>query len=337
MGRYLPLSISHARIKATPGKTVLGHMLLAVVCFGVGCSLAPSMTFHTQAAEDDKGRIKFYLSSTDIVLTKSDPNDKKGDVRNARVSEGEKIEIDRKDNIGAILEDQVRIILTPKEDRRTLYAVVPESRWLGAVKTNLSVTYYDTNDTSFLVKTVGSEVQDDRVKIISSIGAVAVAAAAMAAYAPPPKVVLRLPVAIDTIEGKDGKWRALPKNPEWFYKLRVSPERGASISKDSFFSKHADCATSAFPFSTCRKATLHVKLKPDNTPPLEADDGDAKFHIMFADSDYLDTLALPPKGSLKFHSICGANIVTEKVEGGATWDLLESLMNQAKNVKDKLK
>ncbi len=300
------------------------------------CSSVPSVKYVAQPKADDKGLIKFYLPSTDITISKVLPADTREAQKSVSLSDGSDITFGSDIDIGPTLERDAKVVLTPKEHRETMYAVVPDSSWVGTVRTNLKVSYFDTADTSHLIKIIGSEVQDDRTKIIAAIGAVAVAAATVAAF-DSKAIVIRLPVVVDSYAAKDGEWKALPNNPLWFYRLDVSIDVGATLESKAYFEKFGKETTSTFPISACRRATLHLKRHPDNTQLDKTIQGDARFELMFADPDRVDTLAFPEKGSISLHAVCGADLITEKADIHTAWDLVEALMNQVKTVKDKVK
>jgi hypothetical protein len=232
----------------------------------------------------------------------------------------------------------------------------------------LSVKYFETTDTPHLVQEIGSEVQDDRIKMVSAIGGVAGVARSFTLAGEEPgggqpvqplvekkdslEVTLTLPVTINAYSARDGHWRPLPRNQGWWYKLVLSgtspdknlapsaPPWNSSIQTDAFFKKYAldsGDSTAAFPFSACRRASLHLKHNASAAGPGMDVSDDVTFDLMVADPDYIETLALPPKGKIKMHTVCGADLLTESATVINAWGILEEMMKQVKAVKDQQK
>jgi len=299
-----------------------------------GCLSTPEIRYITSPKEDYSGLVKFYLSSTSLILSGAVPSasqavGRDGLTTNHQVTFASDVEI------GIRLEDQVKLTLVPREHRGTLYGAVPVSSWLGALRTHLKATYFDTADTSHLLKSIGSSVQDDRMKIVSAIGA----AAGSVPFIPPfdnqrKVIILKLPIVLDSYIAKKGEWLPLPRNSGWFYKFETSSDLGAAVRTLDYFTKYSEqgSSTATFPTAACRRATLHIKYDIDGRKPDLQADGDGKFGVLFADPDYVDTLQLPEHGSLNFHAICGADVVAERTETHTAWDVIEAVMNQVKTI-----
>lgn len=298
-----------------------------------GCAAAPKVTYWTDPVADADGRIKFYLASTDVTLAASEPA-KKPAAAFGRVT----LKLD------GDLPGKVKAVATPAEHRAHLYALVP--RGDAGVKARLAVAYRADADTSKLIHKLSVDTVDERKKMLSLLGSVGVALAAGGLLAVPsprdmPPLELNLPVTVNSGIAADGQWRLLPNNRGWAYRFADQEEkdllRAASLKAEDFFRRfdhEKGDSTTAFPLSACRRAVLQLRFggKEPLTSKAEPQLG---FNVVVADPRYVDALALPFKGTVQTHELCGADYSADASASALSdWEVMAELLAQVKAVKD---
>ena len=332
----------------------LSALLFLLSTLFSGC-VHPKVTYKTDPPDDYDGHIKFRLVGTRLVLgeTEVDPaNQKKNYVK-----------INAEKQIKA---SKAAILEVPREDESNVYAVVPQSQWLWTVETKLSVSYFDNTR---LIKTVGTQVEDHRIKVIQAIGTIAKSAMALA----PGNDEVKIPVAIDAVPDQS-TWEPLPSNQGWVYlvTLKNPAKEPDAVPRTEYFKRYADklfsifSSTRTLPISSCKEAYLEIgkydgNLKP-RFPPKEKNQTEEQYQnivddllrehlkkirserqepmkwpVLIADYRFLRTYELPDKGSISSHTLCGADITTEKGDGVTSLEVLAEIVKQAKEIKESQK
>jgi hypothetical protein len=175
-----------------------------------------------------------------------------------------------------ITPSKAAILEVPREEESNVYAIVPQSQWLWTVETKLSVTYFDNTR---LIKTLGTQVEDHRIKVIQAIGAIAKSALLMFQ-----NDTIKIPVAIDAIPTQ-ATWEALPSNPGWFYlvTLKNAKEEPDAVPRKKYFDNYEDwffsffSSTRTLPTSSCREAYLEIGRLNQIPPPRQPNQTDAQY------------------------------------------------------------
>lgn len=231
------------------------------------------------------------------------------------------------------LKNKVEALSVPGEDQSALYAVVPKDKWFGLVATNLSIEYVPN---SRLIKTIGSTVDDNRLKVMQAIGSGVVSLAGMAVLGEGKD--LRPPVFIDFVPKElDGDYKAIEDQPEgWWYRVIDNSPNLDGVGTQSYFDNHSDSkwftSTSTFPKSACRNVILSIAYSVGVKPGVNS--AALQFPLTVADPSLLWLYELPNKGKITSHEICGADIAPDKDSSSTAWDLLSEAFKQAKAVYD---
>ncbi len=239
--------------------------LISILTY-TGCA-SPQVKYLTVSKEDRSGHTKFMLLASNILIAKAQEDQKTGMTK-----------VDASNNTTQDF-SQISATVVPKEDGKTLYAIVPQSSWLGLVQTNISTTFQDNTR---LIKQTGISVDDNRLKAIQAVGTIA--AAALVIAAPPAPPAIKVPAVIDPFEGGN-KWITFPSDPNYEYKVFFSTDRENSQDKDAvaaaiFFKDYEDGgwwnSTSVLPVSSCRNIMLKIRptqryIAVMSTPRQEGD------------------------------------------------------------------
>lgn len=330
-----------------------------------GC-VHPKVTYVKDPTDDESGSIKFRLAATRVLIGEStiDPKDSKKRYVDANVSK-------------PIKASKSSILEVPREDESEVYSIIPQSQWLWTVETKLSATYFDNTR---LVQKLGTQVEDNRIKVVQAIGSLATAAMALAAgqkAAVQNLDEIHIPIVIDA-DPKQKEWLPLPGNIGWFYlvSLKSGAKEPDSVDRGVYFKRYSDgffslfSSTRTFPISSCREANLEIgrinfpwparganqtdeqyskalqdavdlqvtslhaqNLGPENTTGFSLADK-AEWPLTVADYNFVRTYELPDKGSISAHTLCGADITTEKSDATPVFEVLSEMVKQAKAIKD---
>jgi hypothetical protein len=276
-------------------------VLLAVLC--VACEPKPTVQFGLNAGPDPNGLTKFRLAKSAIVVDY-------GKTADAKATDKTKI----------------TLVPVPQEDDTATYTISDTSNLFAA--THLKVTKRQNTD---LLESVGVDVEDRRLELIQQVGGVVGAVIGgigfFASRTEPSEPVL--PQAIDVSQHLTA---AIPEERSfpgklggtWSYQLTIGPIPKDALQTDQYVAAFGTSVKSNVLFySACRDATV------------EFDDGPFKgktFTMRISDPKFVETIAMPTKGAVSFHSSCGVNVASEKANTASTMELLNALMNQAKTL-----
>lgn len=208
------------------------------------------------------------------------------------------------------------VIAMPREKCDAKVALTAASSSIG-VSTNINISKLDNSD---IVREIGIEVKDDRVKYIQEIGGAVVAAASIVMLTADQE----LPAEIDTYAQMEGGgvqrgersvtapggvtlgFRKLPPDafnfPEQFPNAKIS---------------------SQYIYSACRDVVVSFTHRGTQYQKI----------LRISDPRYFQTIAFPVKGKITSHSSCGVSVVSEK-DTGVSSDaaVAAALIQQAKSL-----
>ncbi|GHS84232.1 hypothetical protein ACOQNQ_02835 [Pseudomonas juntendi] len=198
------------------------------------------------------------------------------------------------------------------------------------VDTHLKVTKLDNTD---LLSSIGTEVEDKRVKYIQAVGTLAVGilgAAALTSSA-------ELPISIDSydllrnsqIKRNGGKAFAKLTSPDASKAIHLEAEFGPvkdeALDNLVYAERASEKSQETIFYSACRSVTVLF-----NDGPLAGQ----KFSATVADPRYIETVKFPKKGSIEFHSACGANTTSSASGASSTLDVVNAVIAQSKSIRE---
>ncbi len=204
----------------------------------------------------------------------------------------------------------VHAIVSAAECATCLVSIAPRAG------TTLSVRF---RQNTRLVEAVGVDVRDSRLRAVRAVGAVLGAAAPRRAEADSP---LRLPAVLDFSEPQSlgrSTWAAIPGNPGWRYRIREVASEAGAVGLATFAS--GGRPSRVFPVAACADARLEIAR----------DDGEAvaSFALRLADPGRVRRMPLPARGTLAMHTVCGADLVTERDDAASPYEVIEAAANEA--------
>jgi hypothetical protein len=220
---------------------------------------------------------------------------------------------------------------------------------------------YSYLDNSKRLKSVGINFEDNTVKAVQAAGGLMVSAITLFPHAlfnynllgndsqPPPKDPLRLPVVLDLSDKKIWtEWSGISGTKGWAYKITMSKDQekarvNGATKLCSLFdaSGSATCDVSSlddknletkwlkmFPVARCVTANVVIRDSSGKELPKS-------IPVTIADPEYVDLIALPEKGTITMHSICGADLAIDSSSAEATRTIsaIQAVFDQAKAIK----
>ncbi|VVO63665.1 hypothetical protein PS925_01362 [Pseudomonas fluorescens] len=298
-------------MRATHTATVLSLAILA------GCSAQPKAFYQTPPMHGEKlmdgtnyegdwdGLPKFTLAKSQLVVDFKDKEKKT-----------------TPEMISVPTEAQL------ESDSRTRFMLRQDDAF--GIDTHLKVTKIDNTD---LLSSVGTEVEDKRVKYIEAAGTLAVSLIGALAL----NADSELPISIDSYQVlRDGE---IKRKADTAYAKITSPDQSKTIHFQANFGPVKDDAIDNLVFakranekaqetifhSACRNVTVLF-----NDGPLAGE----QFSATVADPRYIQTIRFPEKGSVNFHSACGANTTSLSSGTSSTLDIVNAVIAQSKSVRE---
>lgn len=313
------ITASSVSVKTTG--TVVRTFVACVVLSGCAGPSVRYMDVNDASNEKElRGDLQFSLYGSRVTLTKPTGDPKDSGVTAIGLTKTTPVITSLSDL------DDAQALVTPAPSAYQ-YAIQPTDNALH--QTKLNGTYIDNTR---LFKSVGVDFQDQTVQIIQAVGAVAVAALALATVGERPQG-LTLPVVLDASDPK--KWNnwisiAGANANGWRYRI-VKPaadELKGSTEREAFFRDYEGSDTNLLPVSAC--ARTRVDITNDASGSMYK-----SFFVTIADPDYLYTYKLPAKGAITMHSICGADVSVEGTNNGTLTALqaLEAAFKQVEAIK----
>jgi hypothetical protein len=216
------------------------------------------------------------------------------------------------------------------------------------ISNNLVLTH---RSNSLLIDSIGTDIQDNRLKLIEQVGG-AVTTLVSGGYGIRAQPVKReapaFPALIEvnkylkekkpktssTTEESDyraGTGLKLTENKttlgnEFVFEVVFGPIPGDAINRAEFKSLGATARSVLF-YSACRDATVTVRIKKDANEPIEH-----VARLKVADSNFLETVALPAKGKISMDSACGVNVSSDPANVSSNAEILNKLIEQVKAI-----
>ncbi|WP_167509206.1 hypothetical protein [Pseudomonas oryzihabitans] len=285
-----------------------------------GCGSLPTVEYKKLDGWDPEGRMRYALPKSIIVIDY--PKDKNGE----RISSGE---------------SGIELTAVPAESK-TFLAVAANDPW--GRKTTLQWTKISNTD---LLASVGTEVVDNRKTVISAIGAAAVDGLS----------IVKSPFWSGTLEGNVlGAISADPVatppqepypvafDPYDFPRVKINQEFVLKSGKSSItlfvnFLEDAPPGAALFRDKESRgelNQMRHVLLTSAcRTINVEIRSGKFRgksFTTKVADPSYVQTIPLPKKGTISFHSVCGANLAAAATTDTTGIELVATTVAQSKSL-----
>ncbi|MEX6780372.1 hypothetical protein [Pseudomonas aeruginosa] len=215
------------------------------------------------------------------------------------------------------------------DDAQTRFAIRLDDPW--GVDTHLKVTKLDNTD---LLASIGTEVEDKRVKYIETAGAVAVGLLGAVALAETDK---ELPLSIDSYQllreanvqrekaVTYGKVTAPDGKTSFKFEAAFGPIKPDALNTSTYAAAADTTAQETIIHSACRSITVTF-----SDGPL----GGQQFSATIADPRFVQTVKYPEKGSIEFHTACGANTTSSASGASSSLDILNALIAQSKTVRE---
>ena len=231
----------------------------------------------------------------------------------------------------------------PGESEGNLFQIHQDDPWL--IKTSFKwVKRENTN----LLQSVGTEVEDNRIKTIQAVGGALASIASVfltqtidlddeGSPVPPAKAKVALPLAIDTEPFLTAYTKGdLPDTADngssdaagkVGFTLSFGPLPPATISLKDYLSATQGKSQHAIFIPACRSAKIRFTDTASELYGLE-------FVTTVADPNYVQVIGLPNKGTVNFHSVCGANVLAEKADISTGSELVNASLAQAKSLSE---
>jgi hypothetical protein len=210
---------------------------------------------------------------------------------------------------------------------------------------NLVLTH---RSNSLLIDSIGTDLQDTRVKLIEQVGGAVTTLVGMGGLGIRAQTVEKeVPAFPALIEVNKYLKENKPKNgnaaEESAYRAGTSlkltgdatkldydvvfgPIPGDAINRAEFNSL-GETARSVLFYSACRDATVTVRMKNGSGKMLEH-----IAQVKVADPNFLETVALPAKGKISMHSACGVNVSSDPANVSSNAEILNKLIEQVKAI-----
>ena len=300
-------------------KTLAGCVITSALV--AGCSTQPSAFYQpipTQSATyqgDWAGLSKFTLAKSELVFN--------------QVGEDEK---DGKSTKKKIVVTSIPSEAKHSNSQPTRFAMTPDDPF--GVTTQMSITKVDNTE---LISSIGTEVEDHRVKYIEGAGAIVVGLLGIA-WSGDKGTKEFQPISIDTYElltslkvgrGEGGGQASAVKKSGTQqavdFTVSFGPVPDDAIDTKVFAAKASDEAQETIFYSACRSIKVHFK---DGVLAGQT------FSEVIADPRYVQTVKIPEKGKVSFHSSCGVSTSTESSGASDATDIGKALVSQTKSIRD---
>ncbi|MDP2331235.1 MAG: hypothetical protein Q8M19_11155 [Reyranella sp.] len=286
--------------------TKLFGVTLVVLLMGAACQPAPKVEFAVSDKPDYSGAYKFTLAKTAIKLDYG------------RTADGK-------------AEDRKKIVATavPMEDESRVFTMSGRYEDLFSITTVSVTTAGDTR----MFKTVGSDVQSKVEDLIKNVGGVVAVLAPLVFVdgAPPPKAdlpdVIEISSLLTMTHPGEAKFPGRLANGI-NYTLTVDPvAKDAIITEQYLASREFQSRGSVLFYSACRSASLALANFPSAGKTTY-------YNFKIADPKFVQTIALPTKGSVTFHDTCGVDVAQQRSDAATGDKILSTLVSQVKAIID---
>lgn len=285
--------------------------LIALACSGLaGCTVAPSVGYIQDLGEDREGYSKFQLQRSSVLISFK------------RDSEGAET-------------DEIAASSVPADSLDDpVFSIVPKRNW--GVKTHLKLKH---RANSMLIESLGTEIEDKRIEAIQQIGGIVAAIAKMAAggkEAGSMQKRPKLPIGIDVTRmfidplAKENPLVARRKieivgRADLDYNLAISKVSEDAIPREAFVKSIEGVSQSVLFYSACRDVQVEFH---------QGDLAQRQFNLRISDPNFVQTVAMPEKGTITFHTGCGVDVTSEKSEVASDAKIAQELVNQVKAIRE---
>jgi hypothetical protein len=274
--------------------------------------------------EEYRGVPQFRLAGSRVSLGLSSPSD--GEKKSATIPPAA---LGPFKTTQELLAAKPAVFVTPAE-AGPIYGIVPRPSIFSSIA--LNVSYFDNTR---LVKSIGAPVTDNTLKVISSVGGFLTVLAPFLLHVRVVTPELSLPVVLDFADEKkleealSDTGAAVPGATAWWYRLHEATPDKAAEDATAFFKP--DRTVESFPFSACLNGTLELWTGSDPAQRFKTGDV-AGFPVKIADPRHVRAMALPAKGSVVMHTVCGADVKAENADVAGPFAVLEALAKQAEAI-----
>lgn len=211
----------------------------------------------------------------------------------------------------------------------TRFMLRQDDSW--GVDTHLKVTKRDNTE---LLASIGTEVEDKRTKYIEGAGSLLVGLIGAVAL---DGSTVSLPLSIDSYQllQLSGSTRADvpsalgkitgPGGKVINFKATIGGVADDAIGVATFAAKASAESQKTIFYSACRNVSVTF---------LDGPLGQQQFSATIADPRYVQTVRYPEKGSIEFHTSCGANTTSSASGASSTIDLVNAVIAQTKTVRE---
>ena len=337
--------------------SIIGQgFLVSLLCMAIGCSF-PQARYYKSGSDVDQAKIEktagmvaFNLQGALVTIA---PKPASKDSQEAKTKQPET----QLDALGLTRDPQkidkvedlknTQAFATQADAADSLFLLEPKDDLF--TKSNMSVSYYDGRHR---IKAIGTDFQDDRIKIVQSLGGTIAAIIPLMAFDPSSrgeqaKFPLALPLVLDFTDpkkfpkaesrerGDDSDWslreKILDYTP-WCYRYKFSKPLGRFILTQQFIDAHKQNYTREFPISVCVDLTLEIGMSTD----MQKWEGNKvmTYVLRIPDPSYVELLTFPIKGSITTHTVCGADISTQPSNTASTFEVLEAIAKQVETIRN---
>lgn len=218
-----------------------------------------------------------------------------------------------------------------------LYRLTGIDDWRST--TALQVTYIV--NTKF-IDIIGVKTTDNVQKTIQSVSGVLQAGISLAATArAKQQAIAAFQKAVIDPASPKSDWTVLPNNPGIWYKLSTVSE--SKVTATEFFNASASERGRVVPIAACSMANLELGFAPfsDDSVGKSLEEaqpqGDVvpglSLQVTYADSKYVIPIVIPSSGSMKMHTICGADTSEDgKADRTTVLDQLKTAMEETQKI-----
>lgn len=263
----------------------------------------PTVQYGLNSGPDPAGLIKFKLAKSAIIVDYGKSADGK-----------------------ATDTSKIALVSVPQEHEGATYTISETSNILAA--THLKVGKRQNTD---LLESIGVDVEDKRIELIQQAGAFAGSAIAAASFLVAAKSEPTTPVLPYAIDVSSFLTKANPNEADfngtaggWSYVLAVGPAPKDAYATADYVARFGSGVRSNVLFySACRDAMVTFSSGPFKGKV---------FPLRISDPNFVQTIGMPDKGSVSFHTACGVNVNSEKANTASTMEVLNAMMGQAKTL-----
>ena len=305
-----------------------------------GCTSYPQARYYKATGDafaDKEGLIPFALQGALVTIApKPDPKQTQEErmkqpekqIAALGLIQGQKKSVANIEGLKGAL-----VFATQMDAVDSLYFLEPKDSFL--TQSNISVTYYDGYHG---IKAIGTEFQDNRIKVIEAIGGTITALLPLLAF---PEIEVRedkleLPLVLDfTSPARFGardtytNWEKVPNYTTWWYRYKVSQPVGRVFKTPDYFEKRKGQYTREFPVSACADLTFQIGKGSNST---DAEAANATYVLRVPDPSFVEPLPFPRKGSITSHTVCGADITAQPSQVASDFAVLESIAKQVQAI-----